>query len=219
MRPRRVSARRSERGDVSRRSSGEALATARRILDAATRRIAAAGAATLSVHDVAVDAGVSKALVHYHFRDKDTLLARLVDHLTAGLVAREREALAAYAGRHDPLAVDALWHWVEGELQRGEMRVLLELDAYRGEAVRGAVRRAAALRREVAAETITRLLAILELHPRVAPELLANVVVSFLDGLAIETALAAPSPGQEGEASAPRVAFDVFWLAMLSLAE
>jgi AcrR family transcriptional regulator len=204
---------------VTRGSSGEALLTTRRILEAATRRIAAAGAAALSVQDVAADAGVSKALVHYHFHDKDTLLARLVDHLAAGLVAREREALAAYAGRHDPLAVDALWRWVEGELERGEMRVLLELDAYRGEAVQAAARRAAALRRGVAAETISRLLTILDLRPRVAPELLASVTVSFLDGLAIDTALAAPGGELAHGASTPRVAFDVFWLAMLSLAE
>ena len=204
---------------MSRGVSGEAPTTTRRILDAATRRIAAAGAAALSIHDVAVDAGVSKALVHYHFHDKDTLLACLVEHLVAGLVTREREALAAYAGRHDPLAVDALWRWVEGELQGGDIRVLLELDAYRGEAVQAAARRAAALRREAAAETIARLLAILDLHPRVAPELLASVTVAFLDGLAINAALAAARPDASSEGSAPRVAFDVFWLAMLSLAE
>ena len=204
---------------MTRASSGETRATTRRILEAAARRIADAGAAALSVHDVAVDAGVSKALVHYHFHDKDTLLASLVEHLVTGLVTRERDALAAYAGRHDPLAVDALWEWVEGELRRGEMRVLLELDAYRGEAVRAAARRAATLRRDAAAETITRLLAILDLHPRVAPELLARVAVAFLDGLAIDAALAPPSGNAPNEASAPRVAFDVFWLAMLSLAE
>jgi AcrR family transcriptional regulator len=203
---------------VSRGSSGETQAATRRILAAATRRIATAGAAALSIQDVAVDAGVSKALVHYHFHDKDTLLARLVDHLAAGLVSREREALAGYGGRHDPLAVDALWGWVEAELERGEMRVLLELDAYRGEAVQAAARRAAALRREVAAETIVRLLAILDLRPRVAPELLATVAVAFLDGLAIRTALFATADNVH-DASAPRVAFDVFWLAMLSLAE
>jgi AcrR family transcriptional regulator len=190
-----------------------------RILEAATRRIGASGAAALSIHDVAVDAGVSKALVHYHFHDKDTLLARLVEHLALGLVERERDALAAYAGRHDPLAVDALWTWVEDELRRGEMRVLLELDAYRGDAVRAAARRAAGLRRAAAADTITQLLAILDLRPRVAAELLANVAVAFLDGLAIESALASDDASTDARASAARVAFDVFWLAMLSLAE
>jgi hypothetical protein len=146
-------------------------------------------------------------------------LARLVEHLASGLVERERSALASYIGSHDPLAVDALWGWVESELHRGDMRVLLELDAYRGDAVQAAARRAAGLRRTVATETITQLLAILDLRPRVAPELLANVAVAFLDGLAIETAILqgdASSPEDPGSA---RLAFDVFWLAMLSLAE
>lgn len=199
--------------------SADTPSATRRILEAATRRIAQSGAAALSIHDVAVDAGVSKALVHYHFHDKDTLLARLVEHLTSGLVDRERAALAAHAGRHDPMAVDALWRWVEEELQRGEMRVLLELDAYRGAAVQAATRSAAALRRAAAAETITRLFGILDLRPRIAPELLARVVVAFLDGLAIDAALSgngSPTPSAESTA---RVTFDVFWLAMLSLAE
>jgi hypothetical protein len=115
--------------------------------------------------------------------------------------------------------VDALWRWVEGELERGEIRVLLELDAYRGEAVQAAARRAATLRRDVAAESITLLLTILDLRPRVAPELLATVAVAFLDGLAIHTALSAPDADASHGASGARVAFDVFWLAMLSLAE
>src|SRR6185437_10158392 len=78
-------------------SNAQSSAATRRILDAAARRIAVAGAAALSIHEVAVDAGVSKALVHYHFRDKDTLLARLVEHLANALVERERQALASYA--------------------------------------------------------------------------------------------------------------------------
>lgn len=200
-------------------TNAEAPAATRRILEAAVRCIATAGAAAVSVHDVAAAAGVSKALVHYHFRDKDTLLARLVEHLASSVVERERNALAAYAGRHDPLAVDALWRLVEAELQRGDMRVLLELDAYRGEAVQAAARRAAVLRRTVAAETILRLFEILDLRPRIAPELLANVAVAFLDGLAIETAVAGEDASLPQGAGRARVAFDVFWLAMLSLAE
>jgi hypothetical protein len=53
----------------------------------------------------------------------------------------------------------------------------------------------------------------------VAPELLANVTVAFLDGLAIEMAVTAANASPPMDASTARVAFDVFWLAMLSLAE
>ena len=106
----------------------DASVATRNILEAAARQIVSGGAAALALSDVARDAGISKALIHYHFRDKDTLLARLVDHLARDLVARERAALADYIGQHNPLAVDALWQWLEGELRRGDIRVLLELE-------------------------------------------------------------------------------------------
>jgi AcrR family transcriptional regulator len=166
--------------------------------------------------EIARDARVSKALIHYHFVDKETLLVRLIDHLARGIVAREREALRRFEHEHNPLAVDALWAWLEGELERGSINVLLELDAYRGPAVQAAARAAAAARETAAQETIQRLFSILELRPRIEPALLAAVHVAFVDGLAIRKGLAS---GEERVSTPPRVAFDVFWLAMLSLAE
>lgn len=159
---------------------------------------------------------MSKALIHYHFVDKETLLARLIDHLARGMVTREREALRPFENEHNPLAVDALWEWLEGELESGSINVLLELDAYRGPAVRAAARAAAAARQAAAQETIERLFGILELRPRIEPTLLAAVHVAFVDGLAIRRGVAT---GEDRPSTPPRVAFDVFWLAMLSLAE
>ena len=186
-----------------------------RILDAAARQIASEGVAALALSDVAREAGVSKALIHYHFRDKDTLLAQLVSHLARRLVMRERAALVPYVGQHNPLAVDAIWQWLHSELRSGDIRVLLELNSCRGVTVQAAAREAAALRRESAQETVDRLFTILELKPRVESSLLANVFVPFIDGLAVHAGLGAA----DGSASTARVAFDVFWLAMLSLAE
>lgn len=129
---------------------------------------------------------------------------------------REREALTPYEHQHNPLAVDALWTWLEGELERGHIRVLLELDAYRGASVQAAARAAAAMRHGSAQETVQRLFAILDLRPRIEPALLAPVLLAFVDGLAIGSGLTAHG---EHAGPPPRVAFDVFWLAMLSLAE
>jgi AcrR family transcriptional regulator len=189
-----------------------------RILEAAARRIVAAGVASLAMNDVAAEAEVSKALIHYHFRDKDTLLARLVERLVRSLVERERAALATYADQHSPLAVDALWDWLDGELRSGTIRVLLELGGHEGEAVRAASARARTLRREVAGETIGRLFDILDLRPRVPFPLLAQVVVAFIDGLALEVS-SGEHDAESDVTRSPRVAFDVFWLAMLNLAE
>jgi AcrR family transcriptional regulator len=187
-----------------------------RILDATAQRVASGGAAALALSEIARDAGVSKALIHYHFVDKETLLAQLIDHLARGMVAREREALRRFEHEHNPLAVDALWGWLEGELDGGSINVLLELDAYRGPAVQAAARAAAAARQAAAQKTIEQLFEILELRPRIEPSLLASVHVAFIDGLAIRRGLAS---GEDRAPTSARVAFDVFWLAMLSLAE
>ena len=85
--------------------------------------------------------------------------------------------------------------------------------------MQAAARQAAALRRAAAKDTLERLFAILELRPRVEPALLGNVVVAFVDGLAIDWGLAADDAATDRGGAAARVAFDVFWLAMLSLAE
>jgi len=195
------------RSDVSGHRTGQpgAPAASERILDAALRRIVGAGALDTSLGDIAEEAGVSKALILYHFQDRDTLLARLVDRVVGQLVARLRDALE---GQRSALAVDALWEWLERELRLGTIPLLAELSRDRGEAVHDASRRAAARDRQAAADAVERLFTALALRPRVPVALLGDVAVAFEDGLALSDRNADR-----------RVAFDVFWLALLNLAE
>ena len=160
------------------------------------------------MQDVATAAGVSKALIHYHYHDKESLLEQVTVWATAGILERERRALDSGTAA---AAVDALWRWLEAELDGGHLRLLLELGQYRAPRVRAAVADSLRLRREVATETIRRLFDLLELRPRVPAELLAGVVVAFIDGLA------GRPPADRAEDI--RVTFDVFWLSLLSLAE
>jgi hypothetical protein len=67
------------------------------------------------------------------------------------------------------------------------------------------------MRRAAAVESTARLFALLALTPRVPLELIAEAVLAFRDGLAVAAA-------RDSDAN-PRAAFDVFWLAMLSLAD
>lgn len=194
--------------DMPPRAADAHLAAGERILHATARRLTAAGAVNLSLQDVANDAGVSKGLIHYHFHDKTTLLARLVEWLTEELVHREGSALT---GTTRQTVIDALWTWLESELARGHIRVLVELSQYDAPAVREAIRDSARARRQAATGTIESLFSILGLRPRLPHPLLADVAVTFLDGLAIDTGLAADGPR--------RIPFDVFWLSLLSLAE
>ena len=189
----------------SRRSRRNA---AERILRAAASRLSTLGAAELSLQDVASAAGVSKALIHYHYRDKESLLEQVAVWATAETVERERRALdGSTAGN----AVDALWQWLEEELRGGHLRLLLELGQYRAPRVRVAVADALRIRQDASMHTIRRLFELLELRPRVPVELLAGVVVAFIDGLASRPASESPDDA--------RVTFDVFWLSLLSLAE
>ena len=158
--------------------------------------------------EVAEEAAVSKGLIHYHFHDKETLLARLVEWITRSLLERERRALSDSEPRQ---AVDDLWRWLEGELERGHIRVLNELSEWRGELVKRSIRESARSRRVTAAGTVEHLFELLGLQLRVPSGLVAEVVVAFMDGLAVSSVVAP-------EAN-PRASFDVMWLALLSLAE
>lgn len=179
-----------------------------RILRAAARRIGETGALHVSLQEIADAARVSKGLIHYHFADKETLLARLVQWLTQGALARERGAIA---GATAQTVIDRLWSWLADELARGDLRVIVELAHVRDEAVREAVRASAIARRHAAEATIDGVFAALELRPRIPTPLLADVAVTFIDGLAVDAAV---HPDKE-----QRVAFDVFWLSILSLVE
>lgn len=188
------------------RSEERAPAT-RRILDAARALVSEGGAAQLSMGDVAARAGVSKALVHYHFQDKDSLVSALAEEVGRGIVERERSAIAGAAGH----SLDSYWSWLDAELRNGDARILTALAECDSERVRGLSRRIAADRRAVALEHVTHVFENLSLTPRIPLPLIADTVVAFMDGLAISYAL---DPIRD-----PRPAFDVLWLALLTLSD
>lgn len=179
-----------------------------RIVDAGVRCIARDGVAGASMAAIALEAGVSKALLHYHYHDRATLLAEIVERIGAQTIERERTAIDESDGMG---GLDALWQWLEGELRRGELAALAELTLVREAPVRRKTRVTASDRRRSAAHTIERLFAELDLTPRVPAAMMADAAVAFVDGLALDAA--------NGSARDPRVSFDIFWLALLGLAE
>lgn len=179
-----------------------------RILAATASRLLSVGAFKLNMQDVADEAGVSKGLIHYHFDSKDTLLAQAVEWMTVEVSTREEEALS---GATAQTAIEMLWRWMAGELAAGHVRILTELAHYPSPAVQASLQAAAQIRRDAAAHTVDELFSALQLRPRVPSELLASVFTAFINGLAVDWPFVADAER--------RVAFDVFWLAMLSLAE
>lgn len=86
------------------------------LLDAAEGLFGTRGYAAVSVREVARRAGVTPAMVHYYFGDKNGLYQAMFDHLLAKLLERVRAALAGApdAGDGDPVA--ALLHTIVGTL-------------------------------------------------------------------------------------------------------
>lgn len=192
----------------SRRPPARATDTRERLLDASLRCAQQQGYGALSLQSIATHAEVSKALVLYHYRDKDDLLVTLIAWLTERLVSRERQALTVGV----PSSVlEELWLWLQNELHEGELRVLIELASERSEVARLALEESAQRRHEAAQETVTRVFQALELTPRLPAAMLAACELAFRDGLVLATSRQASRNS--------RVAFDVFWLSLLSLAE
>lgn len=177
-----------------------------RIVDAAIDTMVRTGAGALAMHEVAAQAGVSKGLIHYHFRDKDALLEQAAARIGARIAERETRATAEANAEN---AVDRLRAWMEAELEAGEWRALLSLAQWPHDAVAAAAASALAERRASAARSIARMLGLLELRSRVSLEQIAEMLVASISGLAIT------SPSR----AARRDACDVVLLAVLSLTE
>ena len=161
----------------------------------------------MSMGDVAADAGVSKALIHYHFADKDSLLAALVDSVGGSVL--ERAQSSGVAGSKRPL--DAHWEWLERELHAGDVRVLVSLSDIDSAATRAASLRVANERLRLITGDVDAIFSGLGLTPRMPAALVAETVLAFADGMACRTAL--------GAVPDTRGAFDVLWLALLTLSE
>lgn len=190
-------------------TGGSAAADARaRIVDAGARCIVRDGVTGASMAAIALEAGVSKALLHYHYHDRAALLAEIVEQIGVRVIGRERAAV----DRTDGVGgLDALWSWLEAELRLGELASLGALAIVREGPVRTASLVVADHRRRSAARTVERLFAQLELTPRVPAALMAEASVAFCDGLALDVA--------SGSTRDPRVSFDIVWLGLLGLTE
>jgi AcrR family transcriptional regulator len=184
---------------------------ARERLLAATLRCAVRdGGGALSLQAIAREAAVSKALILYHFRDKEALLASAIRWLDSRIQSRESRALADSSAA---TVLEDYWRWIDGELTAGEHRALLELSQERGEGCRQAVRESVDRRRQQAEATIERVFSLLELTPRLPAAMLATCELAFREGLVLGSSPSAQSHPDRSR----RVAFDVFWLSLLSL--
>lgn len=145
-----------------------------RLLAAATALGVTQGAGALTMQGIASAAGVSKALVLYHFGDKTALLGGIVERLVQRDIARAANATAAA----DPLAA---WHALARDAEARAERGLLGALALEG-ALRSTMDGHAAAREAAATALAVAVLEALDLRPRIAPALLGRLLLRQLDG-------------------------------------
>jgi len=179
-----------------------------RITEAACALIQDAGIADLTVADVGRRAGVSSALVHYHFNTKQELLAAAAERLAARRTEARTAALSSASGL---AALDALWAALsagpgsEAERAWNDLALLARRDT--------TVRRTLAAQRRVErttfAQSLPSLFRDLGTAPTASWDETAATILLFLDGVA-------GALGEGGAADEVRAAYDAFWLVLVA---
>lgn len=99
--------------------------TSARILEAARRRLVDEGYARLSTRQIAAEAGVNHALIHYYFGTKDQLVLAVLDEANRGLLARQSGMYDAPGGFAEKWARARAFY--EEDLASGFVRLQMEL--------------------------------------------------------------------------------------------
>lgn len=177
---------------------------ASRIVRAAIALGAAQGVGALSLQAIARGAGVSKALLLYHYATK----AALLDAVVSALARASEERLRGASAAADAMAA---WRTLAREEAREGGAALLAALALEAEVDGAALQAARAAREAAAAQLAVAVLAGVGLAPRVPAPFLGRLLVRQADGLS----LAARRDGLAAEALEAEL--DAFALALLAL--
>ncbi len=177
-----------------------------KIASAAVDQLRTVGAANLTVGSVARAAGISTALVHYHFASKVGLLRVAAGRIAAGRTDR-RIAPLTHRGLD---AVDALRMALEHDAETGAERAWHDvLLLAREEAeIHQTVQAERDRERTVVAARLPALLGSLGAAPAADVDQLASLLIAGLDGLALGLEAGTPL-------TTFRSAYDAFWLALI----
>ncbi|MFI5206864.1 MAG: TetR/AcrR family transcriptional regulator [Gemmatimonadales bacterium] len=186
----------------------DAAATRDRLVSEACTALGDLGLGALTVGAIARRAGVSTALVYYHFDTKDRLLLAAAARLAPQRAQQRLDALARKGGLD---SLDLLWDGLETGVASGRERawseLLLHANGDPGIAALLSQHRTAEL--GAVASRAPGLLSELGANLTVGAEEFALLLVSTLDGLSAAL--------QSGIGAAQvRAAYDAFWLTTIS---
>ena len=179
-----------------------------RLIDEACASIGEVGLANLTIGTIADRAGVSTALIHYHFDTKARLLVATAERVAGRRATRRGEALSSESGMG---SLDELWNQVVSGVREGHERAWLELVLWaRHDAdVAAALAAPQAASREATARRLPSLLRELGAAAPSSSDELASALDAQLDGLTIAL-LEGQDPGSV------RTAYDAFWLTLIA---
>jgi AcrR family transcriptional regulator len=171
------------------------------VVDAAIRTLAKRGFANTSVGDIADACGMSKGVVHYHFKSKDDLIGRVLVECNARMSARVRAAWDAPGAPTERIRKVLREMWAARTDGSPEMRVISDLTAA---GVHDPVLRKALsemfhrARQELVDEFVASFTSI-GLKPKVPPQVIPRLVIATLDGLGLHQLFDPPPEEDERE--------------------
>lgn len=176
-------------------------ASRQQVIDAAVKTIAKRGIANTSVSDIAAAAGMSKGVVHYHFKSKDDLLARVLLQCSEKMSTRVRKAWEAQVSPVEKIR-GALREMLATRTDGSpEVRVLADM---MGQSVHDAKLRKPmsevfhSMHCEMVDEFVKSFTA-LGLKPKVPPHIIPKLVIATLDGMGLHHLFDPPNEDDDRE--------------------
>lgn len=155
------------------------------ILEAAMRVFARMGFHKARMDDIAQEAGVSKGLLYWYYKNKDAIIAAILDRVFSDELRHLRDALAAQG----PVSARLIRLGEESarDILRMEMLIPIAFEFYalagRNRHVRAALQRYYALYRQNLARLIEEGVTAGEFRPDIDPEGVAHSIIALIEGL------------------------------------
>lgn len=167
----------------------EAAETIERILQATNQTVAEAGAAGASMKQIAAQAGVSKALLHYHFKSKEELLLESLRYLSRDIAGEVLEKVQSQQPSIE-VALQAAKELYKSLIQ-SEIRVHFITQMYsmaiHNEKLREGLKDYLRLEGEIILDVIKTALGPLHEQLHISTERLAGLVQTAIVGMSVET--------------------------------
>lgn len=162
--------------------------SAAQIVSAATRVLARQGYARTSLMDIAVEAGMSKGAVHYHYTTKEALMAKVLEHACDQVADRARAAWSSADNPFESVRSSILVLWRLRAQRTDEASVVADLlaQSLHDEALRPALANYYRFAATQLLEHLTVQMVAMGLRPKVRAELMPRILTGLLDGLVMQ---------------------------------